>query len=172
MTNTKIPILENNYYFFDDGKTSPSRCYKAKVINIIPYNKCDKVFEIPYEKTTILKSLKEIHKDEVDSHRQSGNLKILSKGASTEPGSPWLYAEKTDFFIECEIPGYDENNIWFARDVSGGWFSLEIQDNWQSGRLDVNNSIYEDAKHHFDMYSYDGHYDTILIEKGEFIYED
>lgn len=44
-----------------------------------------------------------IHKEEVDNHRQSENCTILN-GGDTTPGKPWLYAEATDFFVECEIP--------------------------------------------------------------------
>lgn len=33
----QIPDLGKEYYFFDDGKISPSRCYKAKVTDIYHY---------------------------------------------------------------------------------------------------------------------------------------
>lgn len=33
----QIPVLGKEYYFFDDGKISLSRCYKAKVTGIYPY---------------------------------------------------------------------------------------------------------------------------------------
>ena len=81
------------------------------------------------------KTLYEIWREEVDSHRQSEGFTVLIKGASTKPGAPWCYAEETDFFVECSIPEYDENTIWFVRHVSGGWFSMDIQQGWMSGKL-------------------------------------
>ena len=41
-----VPVIGKYYYFFDDGKTSPSRCYKAKVVRVIPYDECDLEYEI------------------------------------------------------------------------------------------------------------------------------
>ena len=44
---------------------------------------------------------------------------------------------------------YDDNLIWFARDTSGGWFSMDIQSDWQSGRLDVDGKLYEHICEYF-----------------------
>ena len=116
----------------------------------------------------ISKTLKDIHKEEVDDHRQSENFTVLN-GGDTTPGKPWLYAEETDFFVECEIPGYDENTIWFVRTVQGGWFSMDVQSSWQSGSLDVDGSIYKEVKKWFEEeYHYDW-YDEQLKAKGELI---
>ena len=41
-----VPVIGKYYYFFDDGKTIPSRCYKAKVVRVIPYDECDLEYEI------------------------------------------------------------------------------------------------------------------------------
>lgn len=160
-----IPEIGKEYYFFDDGKISPSRCYKAKVLRVIPGN-TDMILEIPDSETDkmIPVSLQDIHKREVDEHRQSESFIICnSRGAKPIPGEPWLYSEKTDFFVECEIPGYDENTIWFVRTIDGGWFSLNIQSSWQAGVLDVEGSVYENAKNYYTWY------DSELKEKGELI---
>lgn len=71
----------------------------------------------------------------------------------------WIFSEKTDYLIEASCPKYDEYNLWLARTKDGGWFSMNIQNNWQSGRLDVTGEIYEaviqDAKKHgMDIDSY------------------
>lgn len=50
----------------------------------------------------------------------------------------WIYREYTDYFIGAEIPEYDKHTIWFVRPKNGGWFSMDIQNNWQSGELLVN----------------------------------
>lgn len=79
--------------------------------------------------------IQEIHKKEVDSHRQGEHFKVL--GGDLTTGAPWLYAEKTDYFIKCEIKGYDKDDIWFARTIQDGWFSMDVTNSWQSGELDV-----------------------------------
>lgn len=164
----EVPILGKEYYFFDDGKTSPSRCYKAKVVGIYPYKSELIVDTFDYDLGMIVhKPIQEIHRNEVNNHRQEDNFKVLCGGDTT--GAPWLYAEKTDYFIKCEIKGYDENPIWFARTIHNGWFSMNVTNSWQSGTLDVDGKKYEEAKHNFDMYNYDGFYDSEIIAKGEFI---
>ena len=45
------------------------------------------------------------------------------------------------YFIGCIIEEYDENEIWFARTKEGGWFSLDIQSDWQGGVLDVDGEL-------------------------------
>lgn len=156
-----VPVIGKYYYFFDDGKTSPSRCYKAKVVRVIPYDECDLEYEVYdyYCDCKISKTLKDIHKEEVDE-----NFNVLN-GSDTTPVKSWLYAEETDFFVECEIPGYDENTIWFVRTVQGGWFSIDVQSSWQYGSLDVDGSIYKEIKEEY----HNGWYDEQLKAKGELI---
>lgn len=143
-----VPKVGDIHSFFDDGKRSKSRHYKAEVLRVIPVEDAKQVvFDlINYDdwnhdlkdyniKENVKKTLYEIWREEVDSHRQSEGFTVLIKGASTQPGAPWCYAEETDFFVECSIPEYDKNTIWFARHVSGGWFSMDIQQSWMSGEL-------------------------------------
>lgn len=51
--------------------------------------------------------------------------------------SNWVYADMTDCFIECSIPVYDENPIYFVRDKKGAFYSIETSGEWQTGRLDI-----------------------------------
>lgn len=53
----------------------------------------------------------------------------------------WIWNGTTDYFIGCVIKEYDENDIWFARTKEGGWFSLDIQSDWQGGVLDVDGEL-------------------------------
>lgn len=133
----RVPEVGKTYTFYDDGKLS--RPYEAKVLRVIPYNEDIIVDKFDYDLgSTVPTLLKEIHKEAVDNHRQRENFVVINNhGADSTPGSPWLYAEDTDYFIECEIPEYDDNPIWFARMIDGGWFSMDIQSSWQSGELDV-----------------------------------
>lgn len=143
-----VPKVGDVHSFFDDGKRNESRHYKAEVLRVIPVEEGKKInFSLwEYdgwnndikdweEKQLINKTLYEIWREEVDSHRQSKGFTVLIAGAETTLGAPWCYAEETDYFIECAIPKYDENTIWFARHVSGGWFSMDIQQSWMSGEL-------------------------------------
>lgn len=164
----QVPVLGKEYYFFDDGKISPSRCYKAKVTGIYPYKEKINVKVFDYDLNEYKEiPIQEIHKKEVDEHRQRENFKVL--GGDMTIGAPWLYAEKTDYFIKCEIKGYDKDDIWFARTIWDDWFSMDVTGSWQSGYLDVDGKKYEEAKHYYDLYNYDGFYDSEIIIKGESI---
>lgn len=142
-----VPEIGKSYYFFDDGKLSPSRCYIATVTEVIPASENPTItVKDPETGMDIIKSLEDIRKKEVDEHRQEEDFTVISPSADTKIGSPWLYAEKTDYFIKCSIPDYDENPIIFVRTVNGGWFSMDVTSMWQSGELDVDGSKYERMK--------------------------
>ena len=104
-----IPKKRQIYNFFDDGKCSPSRLYKAYVKKVIPFNKAD------------------IH------------LKIHLVNSALD--YDWIWNGDTDYFIGCYIPRYDNHLVWFARTVNGGWFSMDLQSNWNGGLLDVSRDI-------------------------------
>lgn len=127
-----IPRIGKAYKFYDDGKTS--REYDAVVTKIVSKNDAktimfkayldeDNELSTYYNKEldniyTFEKSLYDIWQDEVKN-------------------TSWIFAEDTDCFVECSIPDYDEYLIWFARTKTGGWFSIDIQSNWQGGSLKV-----------------------------------
>lgn len=99
--------------FFDDGKITNSRKFAATVLNIYKSNDAPKYVQ----------------------------------DALKNENTYWLYQQNldgecvTDVFIECDIPDYDENHIWFARTRDGGFFSMNIQHGWQCGRLDIDGSL-------------------------------
>ena len=68
-----------------------------------------------------------------------------------------------------DTTGYDENTIWFVRTVQGGWFSMDVQNTWQSGSLDVDGSIYNEVKKWFEEEYHNNWYDEQLKAKGELI---
>lgn len=118
MTNKNITIPEvgKEYHFFDDGKTSPSRHYICRCERIITPDESKNItfkFDDDYEKT-----LYDIWSDEMKT-------------------CYWLFAEKTDYFVEISCPNYDKNNLWAVRTKDGGWFTLDIQSWWQGGEVDV-----------------------------------
>ena len=53
----------------------------------------------------------------------------------------WIWNKTTDYIIACDIKDYDKNLIWFARTVDGGWFSMDVDNSWQGGRLDVDGEL-------------------------------
>ena len=109
-----IPVIGNQYHFFDDGKIRKSRHYIATVVDVIKH-------------------------DDIDS-----NINEIWKESIKECN--WLYSNTTDYFVKATIPDYDENFIWFVRTKDGGWFSLDINNFWQSGRLDIDGKIYKSNK--------------------------
>lgn len=120
-----IPKVGEFYHFWDDGKHGLSRHYIAKVERIIPFEQAGNVFckDREFEDIT---SLLEIWKAEVSR-------------------CPRLYKNETDVFIECSIPKYDEDLIYFCRTTDDGWFSINTTSWWQSGTLDIDGSIFEEV---------------------------
>ena len=53
----------------------------------------------------------------------------------------WIWNKTTDYIIACDIKDYDNNLIWFARTVDGGWFSMDVDKSWQGGRLDIDGKL-------------------------------
>ena len=53
----------------------------------------------------------------------------------------WIWNKTTDYIIACDIKDYDNNLIWFARTVDGGWFSMDVDKTWQGGRLDIDGEL-------------------------------
>lgn len=117
-----IPKIGEFYHFWDDGKCSVGRHYIAKVERIIPFELAENIFF--HTDDSLLISLLERWKEEVEECK-------------------WLYNQETDFFIECSIPIYDKDSIYFVRDKYDGWFSIDTTGWWQRGRLDIDGSIYK-----------------------------
>ena len=53
----------------------------------------------------------------------------------------WIWNNTTDYIVACDIKDYDNNLIWFARTVDGGWFSMDVDKSWQGGRLDIDGEL-------------------------------
>ena len=125
----RIPLIGKIYKFFDDGKLHSSRIYDAKVTRIIS-----------------LEESQNLIVDAMDLDSDNNFIlvpKLLFDVWNHEKQQCyWLFANETDFFVQCSIPDYDDNLIYFARTIDGGWFSMGIQDSWQGGSLDVDGSLY------------------------------
>lgn len=140
MNKQAVPKIGDKHDFFDDGKMRVSRHYVAEVIEVITPEEAKEVMitRIEYENDNsypVTLNLYDIWREEVDSHRNSENFRVLGAGVENKPGAPWCYAEETDYFVKCSIPEYDKNDVWFVRHVDGGWFSIETVQFWMSGKL-------------------------------------
>ena len=127
-----VPKVGKRYNFFDDGKIYPNRVYIAECIKVIKFNDAkDIIFNI--SPNDILYPYSENH----------GVLSMSLYDAWLEnvQDCGWLFKETTDYFVCCRIENYDDNDIWFVRTKDNRWFSIDIQNNWQSGLLDVSNEF-------------------------------
>lgn len=135
-----IPNIGDEYMFYDDGKITWSRQYKAKVEHVITPEDAKFVNLDAWRdpETGMIETITNhsAEPDAVQSLYDRWREEIWDNTDGT--GEPYLYDIKTDFFVGCSIPEYDKNEIWFVRTVNGGWFSLDIQSFWQGGVLDVN----------------------------------
>ena len=132
------PELNKTYKFYDDGKISRSRQYDAKVIRIIEPEEAETIMfdawydpDSDYEYSTF--------KEKRPPEYKLSLYEVWDKHIEEDKG--YLYADVTDLFVGCSIPDFDDDIIWFVRTKDGGWFSMDIQNCWQGGRLDVENKF-------------------------------
>lgn len=140
MNKQAVPKVGDKHDFFDDGKMRESRHSIAEILEVITPEEAKEVMitRTEYENNNsypVTLSLYDIWREEVDSHRNSETFRVLGVGVENKPGTPWCYAEETDYFVKCSIPGYDANDVWFVRHVDGGWFSMDTVQFWMSGKL-------------------------------------
>ena len=131
-----IPQVGQFCHFWDDGKSSASRHYIAKVERLLSE---EEARELMFDKNIYddkPQSLYDIWRHQVAEHEY---IK--------------LYDNETDFFIEASIPKYDENLIYFVRSKNG-WFSMDIQSWWQGGQLDVDGSRYQSILNEYEQYGW------------------
>ena len=132
-----LPTVGEYYHFFDDGKTRPSRHHICRVERIIPIDEA---------KNTIVSGVTDY------------NESLWDCWIEEKKECDFLYAEDTDYIIEISCPTYDENMLYAARTKDGGWFTMNVQWWWQSGRLDVDGSIYKEVT---DYWREGGYYATL-----------
>lgn len=132
-----IPEIGKYYHFWDDGKISPGRHYICR---------CERIITSEEAKSIMIKVPNEYIDDIMDT------ISLYEHWYDNEmPNHDWLYSKDTDYFIECSCPEYDEHNLWFVRTKNGGWFSMDIQSGWQSGRLDIDGEIFENITNSWEV---------------------
>lgn len=139
------PVVGEFYHFWDDGKSSVSRHYIAKVEKIISLDEAKNLFT---------------ETEGEDGEMTSISLYDTWKLEKTR--CDFLYAQDTECIIECSIPKYDDDPIYFVRTKDGGWFSVDFSNWWQGGRLDVTGEKYKSI---IEYYENDNEFDnTEIIE--------
>lgn len=129
-----VPEVGLGYYYFD-GKVSDSRRFVAEILEVIPFEQAKNL--------TILTRLHLVYPyvDTIDEWYEVNLLDVWKK-EKAECG--WIFAEETDYFIKVRIEDYDDDEIWFVRTKSGGWFSMYTTNRWQGGILDVDGEIFNE----------------------------
>ena len=114
------PKIGDKFVFLDDGKWGNSRLHIAIVTNIYDFDDTKNIKVKIWEDnlTQIEVSLSERLKENISY-------------------SDDLYVTNPQKVLECSIPSYDENLIYFinTKDSMYKWFSVDVQSYWQSGGL-------------------------------------
>jgi hypothetical protein len=127
-----IPEVNKQYHFFDDGKISSSRHYIATVLEIIPLNKAKKI---------IISTPRDYNWDTQENHFVDMSLYDIWRDEVAH--IDWIFSDDTECIVKCAIPEYDDDPIYFAQDKRGGWFSMDVTNWWQGGRLDIDGKLYK-----------------------------
>ena len=124
-----IPEVGKVYKFYDDGKVGSSRRYWAKVKKVLDIEETKNILVSIYDEDDWVKvPLYDVIQEEIRH-------------------CDWLYSKEQKEVICCAIPAYDCNDIWVIRDKTGGWFSINVQNSWQGGQLDVDNDYFDDSEY-------------------------
>lgn len=136
MEKLELPKVGEVYDFFDDGKRSLSRHYRATVKRIISVEEA-KSLKFKYFRADFY------HNDETkDWEKEEWSLYDIYKIEQEE--HDWIFGGvETECFVECAIPDYDDDMIYFAQTKYDGWFSLDVTNSWQGGRLMLDSTVYD-----------------------------
>lgn len=131
----KVPEVGLGYHFFDDGKVSDSRHFIAEILEVIPFEKAKDLTVLTYL------HLAYPYSDIIDEKYE---VKLLDIWEKEKEECDWIFSEETDYFVKARIDDYDEDDIWFVRTKSGGWFSMDTTNCWQGGVLDIDGEIFNE----------------------------
>lgn len=149
-TNLTKPEIGKEYHFWDDGKSSPSRHYICKVVDIISLEQAKNIMleftQFDYTSDYFNQHFKGIIDEENDIFPK---MSLYDIWMCQKESCDWVFANETPYFIKISIPTYDDNDLYCACMKYGGWFSLDIQSSWQGGFLDIDceywNNIMKDC---------------------------
>jgi len=144
-----VPEVGKFYHFFDDGKKSTDRHYICKVERIITPEEAKHILvKVPSDDIQPIENDGELCYELIDLYKHWHENEM--------PNHDWLYNTNTDYFVEISCPTFDKNNLWAVRTKDGGWFTMDIESFWQSGRIDVTEEIFKNViqyiKNHPEYY--------------------
>ena len=128
-----LPVVGKEYPFFDDGKIRPSRYYSATITEIIPIDEA---------KNIIISTPRDYNYE--TNQNVFIDMSLYDIWVDEKEMCDWLFSEDTDYIIKANIPKYDDDPIYFARTKDGRWFSMEVTNWWQGGRLDIDRKLYDE----------------------------
>lgn len=148
----RLPKVGDILPCFDDGKKTPSRLYKVKVIDVVPFREgLNREFETVFH----------------DYHEAAFFIKApLSVAWDRAKDTDWIFDETTDYFVITTNGDEYEPYEVFARTKNGGWFSFPIKNDMTGGELDsemeyfnawcnseneICRSVYEEEKDNFKI---------------------
>ena len=141
-----IPKIGERYPLFYDGKLNDTRLYYGDVLRVLTPE------EAKDEKVLRLEQLTEglsRSKDDYGLVERS----LVEVWMDEIKKADFLFSPETDYFVEVTSPEYDEHNLWFVRTKEGGWFSMDIQSDWQGCELDVDGSLLEEMERRYEEFS-------------------
>jgi hypothetical protein len=134
-----VPKIGETYPLFDDGKLNDTRLYYGEVTRILTVEEA---------KTEKVKHLEKIGEDYGMVDRS-----LFSIWKQEILDADFLFSQDTDYFVEISSPEYDENLLWAVRTKEGGWFTMDIQSDWQGCEVDADGSLLEEMNRRYEEYS-------------------
>lgn len=128
-----LPIEGKYYNFFENGLVSPSTHFICRVERIIPIEESQATLFLEYCDL----ETGECYRDKL------WNIWVDNKDLY-----PNIFSESTDCFIECSCPKFEEELLYLARTINGGWFSMNIQNKYQLGELDITGELSKTLEEH------------------------
>ena len=115
------PKIWDRFIFLDDGKWGNMRLHVAIVTNIYDFDDTKNI------KVKVCK----------DDSTQVEEVPLSERIKENINYNDDLYVTNPQKVLECSIPSYDENLIYFINTKDGmyKWFSVDVQSWWQAGGL-------------------------------------
>jgi hypothetical protein len=134
-----IPNIGETYPLFDDGKLNDTRLYYGEVRRIL----------------TVEDAKKETvgHLEKIGDDYGLVERYLYDVWVQETKDAEFLFSQETDYFVELSAPEYDENLLWAVRTKDGGWFTMDIQSDWQGCEVDTDGSLLEEMNRRYEEYS-------------------
>jgi hypothetical protein len=116
-----VPEIGEEYWFYANDQVKKETEFRARIMNVIPFEKGDSKIIYKYDEWT----------------EEVVNIPLIDLWTEELLDSFWILSEKTDYFIELDVPELCHYHVYVARDVDGNWHSFETMLSKQFGFLDI-----------------------------------